>query len=274
MMFDGRRIVVTGCASGIGAATASLLQDRGAHVIGLDIKDGNTNTDEFIACDLTDPSSIDQAAAAIAGPLHGLANVAGVPGSFDAEVVMRVNVLGLRHLTESLMPRLEPGSAVIQVASGAGSGWRERLDLIRSLLRARSYEVGLEWVRTHLMTGTEAYNFSKEVAIVYAMAGSMLGRPHGVRSLSISPGAVETPILKDFYATMGAQVLDRLKDQSGGRNGSPDDIAKVIAFALSDDAAWINGADIPVDGGSEVAIAFDLLDQPQENAAEAFFGSS
>ena len=122
------------------------------------------------------------------------------------------------------------------------------------------------------MTGTEAYNFSKEVAIVYAMAGSMLGRPYGVRSLSVSPGAVETPILKDFYATMGADVLDRLKDQSGGRNGNPEDIAKVIVFALSDDAAWINGTDIGVDGGSEVAIAFDLLDQSAQDAVETFFG--
>jgi len=272
MMFEGRRIVVTGCASGIGAATASLLQERGAHVIGLDVHEPNSKSHDFIACDLTNPESIDYAVATIDGPLHGLANVAGVPGSFDAEIVMRVNVLGLRHLTEALMSRLESGSAIVQVASGAGSGWRERLDLIRNLLRARSYEAGLDWVRAHIMTGTEAYNFSKEVAIVYAMAGSMLGRPYGVRSLSVSPGAVETPILKDFYATMGADVLDRLKDQSGGRNGNPEDIAKVIVFALSDDAAWINGTDIGVDGGSEVAIAFDLLDQSAQDAVETFFG--
>jgi NAD(P)-dependent dehydrogenase (short-subunit alcohol dehydrogenase family) len=274
MMFEGRRVVVTGCASGIGAATASLLQERGAHVIGLDVQETKANSHDFIACDLTDPASINHAVAAIEGPIHGLTNVAGVPGSFDAEIVMRVNVLGLRHLTEALMPRMEKGSAIVQVASGAGSGWRERLDLIRSLLREPSYEAGLEWVRAHPMTGAEAYNFSKEVAIVYAMAGSMLGGPHGVRSLSVSPGAVETPILKDFYATMGAEVLDRLKDQSGGRNGNPKDIARVIVFALSDEAAWVNGTDIGVDGGGEVAIAFDLLDQSPQKAGETFFGSS
>ena len=273
MTFEGRRVVVTGCASGIGAATASLLQERGAYVIGLDVNEADAGISEFIACDLTDLVNIDSAVAAIKGPIHGLANVAGVPGSFDAEVVMRVNTLGLRHLTEALMPRLEKNSAIVQVASGAGSGWRARIDLIRNLLRKRSYEAGLGWVRTHLMTGTEAYNFSKEVAIVYAMAGSMLGRPYGVRSLSVSPGAVETPILKNFYATMGAEVLDRLKDQSGGRNGSPEDIAKVIVFALSDDAAWINGTDIGVDGGGEVAIAFDLLDGPQQDAAKTFFAT-
>ncbi len=274
MSLAGRRIVVTGCASGIGAATGSLLSERGASVVGLDLRDARDDLDRFVPCDLSKPESIDQAVAAIDGPVHGLANVAGVPGSFDAETVMRVNVLGLRHLTEAMMPCMETGSAVVQVASGAGSGWRERLGLIRSLLAQRSYGGGLDWLRTHPMTGPEAYNFSKEVAIVYAMAGSMLGRPFGIRSLSVSPGAVETPILSDFYATMGEDVLDRLKAQSGGRNGQPAEIARVIAFALSDEASWINGTDIGVDGGSEVALAFDLLEQSSEEACTAFFKPS
>jgi NAD(P)-dependent dehydrogenase (short-subunit alcohol dehydrogenase family) len=274
MSFHGRRIVVTGSASGIGAATADLLLKRGAEVLGLDIREGGDPAVEFRKCDLADPEEIDRVLAGIEGPIHGLANVAGLPGSHHAETVMRVNVFALRQVTETLMPRMEAGSAVVQVASGAGSGWRERLDLIRSLLSQRSYADGLTWLRAHAMTGPEAYNFSKEVAIVYAMAGSMLGRPYGVRSLSVSPGAVETPILGDFYATMGKDILDRLRDQSGGRHGQPEDIAKVIAFALSEEASWINGTDIGVDGGSEVALAFNLADLPGEQACAAFFTSA
>ena len=71
---------------------------------------------------------------------------------------------------------------------------------------------------------------------------------------------------------MGEDILDRLKAQSGGRNGAPEDIAKVIAFGLSDDAAWLNGTDIGVDGGSEVSLHFDLVDVPADQSAEAFFG--
>jgi len=274
MTFAGKTVVVTGCASGIGAATAALLAERGARVIGLDRHGDGDGLAGFHALDLADPGSIDAALRHIDEPLHGLANVAGVPGSLDGETVMRVNVLGLRHVTETLLPRMEPGSAMVQVASGAGAGWRERLDLIRDLLRHRSYEDGLAWVRDRPMAGPDAYNFSKEVAIVYAMAGSMLARPHGVRSLSVSPGAVETPILKDFYDTMGADILDRLKAQSGGRNGTPDDIARVIVFALSEDAGWLNGTDIGADGGSEVALTFDLVDLSAEDATEAVFGPS
>ena len=273
MSFEGKTIVVTGTSSGIGAATAKLLRSRGARVVGLDIKGDDAGLDRFQHCNLADPASIEAALGAIDSPLHGLANVAGVPGSFDSETVMRVNVLGLREVTETLLPRLEPGSAIVQVASDAGMGWRRRLDLIRDLLRGRTYEAGLAWVRDHPLSGPEAYRFSKEVAIVYAMAGSMLARAHDVRSLAVSPGAVETPILKNFYETMSADILDRQKAQSGGRNALPEEIAKVIVFALSEDASWLNGTDVVVDGGGGTAFHFDLVDVGAEDAVEVFFGA-
>ena len=268
-----RTIVVTGSNSGIGKATAALLRERGARVIGLDAKGDGAEVDEFHRFDLTDPDSIDAALSAIDESLHGLVNVAGLPGSHDGEAVMRVNVLGLRHVTESLLGRLQPASAVVQVASDAGHAWRERLGLIRDLLRQRTYAAGLAWVREHPMSGPDAYDFSKEVVIVYAMAGSMLARPHGLRSLSVSPGAVETPLLKHFYDTMGADLLDRLKAQSGARNAEPEDVARVIAFALSEDAAWINGSDIVVDGGAGPSFHFGLTDVDADASAEAFFGA-
>lgn len=272
MSFDGKTIVVSGASSGIGAATARLLTERGAKVIGLDRNGDGAGLHDFRKLDLTDPASIDAALADLDGPLHGLANVAGVPGSLDGETIMRVNVLGLRQVTETILPRLEPGSAIVQVASDAGSGWRERLDLILELIRLRSYEDGLAWVREHLMDGPEAYYFSKEVAVVYAIAGSMLARDRDVRSLSVSPGAVETPILKDFYASMSNQILDRQMEQAGGRNARPEEIAKVIAFALSEDASWLNGTDVVVDGGGGTAFHFDLVDKPAEQSLEIVFG--
>jgi NAD(P)-dependent dehydrogenase (short-subunit alcohol dehydrogenase family) len=272
MSFEGKTIVVTGTSSGIGAATAGVLHSKGARVIGLDVKGEGTDLDEFHICNLADPDSITAAIDTIDGPLHGLANVAGVPGSFDGEMVMRVNVLGLRHVTEMLLPRLESESAIVHVASDAGMRWRTRLELIRDLIQQRTYQAGLAWVRDHPMSGPEAYNFSKEVAIVYAMAGSMLGQPYGVRSLSVSPGAVETPILKDFYDTMSNEILDRQKAQSGGRNAMPEELAKVIVFALSQDASWLNGTDIVVDGGGGTAFHFDLVDVDAKDAGKAFFG--
>jgi NAD(P)-dependent dehydrogenase (short-subunit alcohol dehydrogenase family) len=269
MSLEGCRIVVTGAASGIGTALA----ERGAEVIGLDRRKPDQGMAAFCLCDLSDPGSIDAAVGAVAGPLHGLANVAGVPGSADGETVMRVNLLGLRHLTEVLLPRLAPGGAVVQVASGAGSGWRDNLGQVRALLSRRSFADGLAWVRANPMSGPQAYGFSKECVIVYALMGSMMARPYGVRSVSLSPGVVDTPILADFEDTMGKAILDRLTAQSGGRNARPGDIAPVIAFLMGKDAGWINGTDIGVDGGSEVAIGLDLLEVEADTALEHFLGA-
>ncbi|MEM7124329.1 MAG: coniferyl-alcohol dehydrogenase [Pseudomonadota bacterium] len=260
MTLDGKRIIVTGASSGIGRATADLLIERGAKVIALDRRDPKASDMTFVPCDLIDAGAIDRAADEIEGPLHGLANVAGVPGSADGETVMRVNLLGLRRLSELMVPRLGPGSSVVNVASCAGTGWRANLPALLELMAAHSFDEGLEWVRDHPMTGPDAYNFSKEAVIVYSQIASMLARPYDVRVNTVNPGAVETPILTDFYDTMDNTILDRLKEQAGGRNGKPDEIAPAIAFLLSDDARWINGTELNVDGGAEVAINLGLLD--------------
>ena len=260
MSFNGKRIVVTGASSGIGRATADLLMERGAEIIALDRRDPQSADMTFVTCDLIDAGAIDRAADQIEGPLHGLANVAGVPGSADGETVMRVNLLGLRRLTELMLPRLGPRGSVVNVASCAGTGWRANLPVLLELMATHSFDEGLDWIRDHPMTGPDAYNFSKEAVIVYSQVASMLARPFGVRVNTVNPGAVETPILADFYDTMDNTILDRLKEQAGGRNGDPDEIAPAIAFLLSDDARWINGTEINVDGGAEVAINLGLLD--------------
>ena len=141
-------------------------------------------------------------------------------------------------------------------------------------MAARSFDDGLAWVRDHPMSGPDAYNFSKEAVIVYSQVASMLARPFGVRVNTVNPGAVETPILDDFYDTMDNAILDRLKAQAGGRDGRPEEIAPALCFLLSDDAVWINGTEINVDGGAEVAINLGLTDIDVEAAPDAFLTRS
>lgn len=250
MRLAGKRIVVTGAASGIGLATAELVAGEGAEVIAVDVAGAPT----VERCNLSRPDDIDALVGRLDDPIHGLCNVAGVPGSHPAEQVMAVNFLGLRHLTEALLPRLANGGAVVNVASAAGSGWRQRLEMSRELIATPDFAGGLAWCRAQAMSGPHAYDFSKEAVIVYTMAASTAQRARGVSLNSVSPGAVETPILDDFYATMDNHLLDQLKAQAGGRNGRPEEIAPAIAFLLGDDARWINGTDLMVDGGAEVMI--------------------
>ena len=122
--YDGRRAVVTGCASGIGASVARQLTDLGAQVVGLDVQRPALQLKEFHAVDLGDAASIDRAAAAIAGPIDSLFNIAGVSsGIGDPLRVVTINFLGTRRFTEALVPKMPPGSAIANVSSLAASIW-------------------------------------------------------------------------------------------------------------------------------------------------------
>jgi NAD(P)-dependent dehydrogenase (short-subunit alcohol dehydrogenase family) len=79
LQYEGKRVVVTGCASGMGAATAAILHDLGAEVVGLDVRETN-NADTFVPVDLRSRSSIDEAVVAVGGPVDAIFSVAGLPG--------------------------------------------------------------------------------------------------------------------------------------------------------------------------------------------------
>src|SRR3984893_17733376 len=103
--YDGRRVVVTGCASGIGENVARQLIELGAEVVGLDRRRPVQQLKEFHEVDLADPESIGQAASAIGGPVGSLFNVAGVSsGIGDPGLVVTINFLRTLRFTQGLIP--------------------------------------------------------------------------------------------------------------------------------------------------------------------------
>src|SRR5262249_11219461 len=113
--------IVTGAASGIGHATALRLIERGHRVLSLDVKNPTAQVSSHMSCDLSDPTSIDSALSRIEERVSALLNIAGVPGTVGAEKTMRVNLLGLRQLTEGLWDRIVDNGRIVNVASIAGS---------------------------------------------------------------------------------------------------------------------------------------------------------
>ena len=245
--FRNKRVVVTGAASGIGRRTAELLLEAGAQVIALDRNTVDLPVSQFVSVDMTDPASIDAAVNSIDGEIDVLLNIAGVPGTANPEVTMRVNVLGLRMLTELLITRIARGGAVTNVASIAGAQWQAHLDDVTRLLATPDYDSGVAWVRDHPMDGKRAYDFSKECVVVLTKQHGRFLREHGVRVNSVSPGPVHTPILKDFRESLGP-ILDLVKRETG-RDATADDIARVLLFVSDPVLQWLNASDVQVDGG-------------------------
>jgi NAD(P)-dependent dehydrogenase (short-subunit alcohol dehydrogenase family) len=254
----GKRVVVTGASSGIGRETALRLLAAGAEVVALDRRPpAGLGAARWQPLDLADPASIADAATALGSlPIAALCNVAGVPGTAGVETVMRVNYLGLRELSERLRGRLA-GGAVVNLASFAGSRWRQRLAAHRELAATPGFEAGLEWLRRHPVAEQESYPYSKEALIVWTKLAALRWRDEGIRVNSVSPGPVETPILADFKASLGEERVQEDVDRGGGRVGRTEEIAPLVCFLCGGGAGWITGADVPVDGGVAASFAVE-----------------
>lgn len=245
-MLKGKTVIVTGAASGIGAATAAMAQANGAHVISVDIQVPTKPVGRFIQADLADRGSIDRLVAELPNGIHGLANIAGLPPTKPAAAVVKVNLVGLKYLTTHLISKLADGASIVNLASLAGLGWADAKASI-----AESADLDFDDVdafcEKHGIAGARSYFFSKEALIVWTMQNRWTWRARGIRMNSVSPGPVDTPILKDFLETLGARAEEDMRTMD--RPGTPADIAPVVNFLLSDGSVWIRGSNLAVDGG-------------------------
>ena len=177
-----------------------------------------------------------------------------------AAKTLAINFYGLRALTEALAPRLREGGAVVNVASIAGYGWRANLERAKAFVDARRFPRHRRALARIDVPDGEGYPLSKELLLLWTMraAHQPLFKDRGVRVNAVSPGPVTTPILKEFRQIFGDPRVD---DDIArvGRAGARADIAPAVLFLCSDGARWINGANLPVDGGLEASINATVL---------------
>lgn len=247
-LLRGKVVVVTGCASGIGLETARLVTQMGGTVLGVDINKSSAHLAEFFQADLSDQASIDRLVANLPTGIDGIANIAGLAPTAPADMVVKVNLVGLKQFTIGVIDKLNEDASIVNLASLAGEGWPRSIEEIKA-----SENLSLVQVDGFLTTfgisneKARSYFFSKEALIVWTMQNRWTWRSRGIRMNAVSPGPVDTAILPDFLATVGDEgvagmtVMDRI--------GTVADVAPVIAFMLSDMTCWMRGANVPVGGG-------------------------
>lgn len=245
-LLEGKTIVVTGAASGIGEETAKQVVAAGGRVLALDVNKPSAPVEAFFHVDLTKANEIDAVIGDLPDGLNGLANIAGLPPTRPAPQVLTVNLLALKRLTLGLIDKLADGAAIVNVASLAGLGWPEAIPQIRAAEDLQFNEVEA-FCSEQGIEGARSYFFSKEALIVWTLQNRWTWRDRGIRMNAVSPGPVDTPILGDFIKTLGARAEEDMKTMD--RPGRPTDIAPVIVFLLSDGSGWIRGANIAADGG-------------------------
>jgi NAD(P)-dependent dehydrogenase (short-subunit alcohol dehydrogenase family) len=262
--YDGRRAVVTGCASGIGAHLVRQLAEAGAHVVGLDKQEPTGDIAEFYTVDLTDPASIDRAVASVGDRVDALFNVAGVSsGIGDPLLVVTINFLGTRHFTEALADKMPAGSSIANVSSLAARGYRENQQVTAGLLSTGTMADGIAWCQRNpgaLADG--GYRLSKEAIILYTMSKTTPLGARGIRINCTGPGVTETPILDQLRGAYGQSFLDDIPKPLG-RVSVPAEQASALLFLNSQAASYISGQVLWVDGGNIGAAVARELEEGQ-----------
>jgi NAD(P)-dependent dehydrogenase (short-subunit alcohol dehydrogenase family) len=247
LRLDGRHALVTGGASGIGAATVRELVRAGAFVWVADIDLAaaealakSTGNAQAIALDVTRPESIAEAAARI-GRLDVLVNNAGIghvgsieatePGDFDR--IFAVNVRGVYLVTRAFLPLL------LAVAEGGTHvGTIVNLGSVAGL-------VGIRQRFAYCASKGAVVAMTRQLAVEY---------PKALRVNTICPGTVETPFVEGYLDKFHKQNKEETRAelrarQPVGRLGRPDEIASMVRYLASDEAAFISGSVFTIDGG-------------------------
>jgi NAD(P)-dependent dehydrogenase (short-subunit alcohol dehydrogenase family) len=248
--YEGKQVVVTGAASGMGGATADLLVELGADVVGLDVAPFELTGGRTVQVDLRDRASIDSAVASIDGEVQAVFSVAGLPGPpFSDLDTVTVNFIGARHLIESLMPQMADDGAVVCVASNAGLGWQQELDGLLPLVTTPDFDAARAWCEEHPDAIASGYMPSKKLINAWvAWRGTTLMEDRGIRLNCTNPGPTDTAMMPTFEEQAGKELIDAFVGPSG-RRSTAEEQAWPLLFLNSPRNTYVAAEALHVDGG-------------------------
>ncbi|MCU1373884.1 MAG: NAD-dependent epimerase [Actinomycetia bacterium] len=259
-----RTVVVTGSASGMGAATKARLEASGDKVIGVDLRDAE------VVADLGTPegrqAAIDQVTALAGGSLDGLVTWAGLPGltGRPGSLLVAVNYFGSIAMLEGLRPLLAKGDRPAAVAISSNSTTVQPavpMDVVHACLAG---DEDAARAAGDAASSLASYPATKTAIAWWVRRSSAAWAADGITLNAVAPGAVETPLLQASREdpTVGG-FIDAFPIPVG-RKGTADELAAFVQFLLGPDARFFCGSVVFVDGGTDAQARPDDFPVPMQ----------
>ncbi|MEY2460867.1 MAG: hypothetical protein QOG30_2697 [Acidimicrobiaceae bacterium] len=243
--YKGKRALVVGGATGMGAAVAEVVQDAGAEVVVMDRAEITLPGVKAIALDLSDKASIEAAVDECGGPIHALFSCAGVADGTPG--LERINFIGHRYMIERMLAggMLPRGSAIGMISSAAGLGWEGTLTEVLEYLDVTDFDEASKWAQEH---GRADYMWSKKAINGYVAREAFDLLKQGIRINAILPGPTDTPLAqanKEMWLGFGSDY----RGEVGIEASTPLEQAYPLVFLCSDAAAGVTGITMITDAG-------------------------
>lgn len=243
--YNGKRALVVGGATGMGAAVAELTRDAGAEVVVMDRADVPLEGVKAIQVDLADKASIDAAVDECGGPVHALFSCAGVADGTPG--IERINFIGHRHLIDRLLAggMLPRGSAIGMISSAAGLGWEVNLPLLKEFLDITDFDEAASWAQDN---GKAHYMWTKQAINAYVAREAFGLLKRGIRINATLPGPTDTPLAQanaEMWLGFGADY----REEVGIEASTPVEQAYPLVFLCSDAASGVTGTTMITDAG-------------------------
>lgn len=257
--YEGKRVLVVGGATGMGAAAAKAVIALGAEAIVMDVASVPYTVDQSIKVDLSSQSSVDEALTQIDRPVDAVISCAGVADGVPT--IMLINFISQRYIIDQLVAsdRLNRGGAIAMISSAAGMAWMQHLPKLLEFLNQSDWQQAADWVTSH--PDCNNYMFSKQAMCTFVANQALPLLKKGIRINSILPGPTNTPLARanaDTWLAFGTAY----REAAGVDALSAEQIGNTLAYLCSEASNGINGQNIVVDWGHVNAALAGAFEDP------------